>query len=298
MTSDTARTQSLGGWDGGAHRSPAHAANTARNAQAMWWRTARWRPARTALWRLLDRHVAPENVVAVIGAGNAHDLPLRRLRHRAGHVDLVDLDEAALRRAQRRLLARRRAVRLIVEDVTFGRADAISRAALSGHAPPRDWPTSSPLAEGYDVVVADLLFTQLLYPALTHAGLPAATIGDTLQRDGQPLTDDVVAWLHASAPDGLVIHVHDLLGWWPGHPQPFTLDDVLALAEQDPDAALQLAQRGNLPSGCDPRTASRALGAEIIDTAFWRWPFAPGVDYLVCATVARSQTGASRRAGR
>ena len=260
----------------------------------MWWRTARWRPARTALWRLLDRHVASESLVAVIGAGNAHDLPLRRLRRRAGHVDLVDLDEAALRRAQRRLLARRRAVRSIVGDVTFGRADAISRAALSGHAAPRDWPTARAPAPGYDVVVADLLFTQLLYPALTDAGLPASTIGDTLQRHGQPLTDDVVAWLHASAPDGLVIHVHDLLGWWPGHPQPFSLDDVLALAEHDPDAALELAQQGNVPSGCDPRAASLALGADLIETAFWRWPFAPRIDYLVCATVARSQAGAHR----
>ncbi len=254
----------------------------------MWWRAARWRPARSALWRLLDRHVEPGKLVAVVDAGNAHDLPLRRLRRRAGHLDLVDLDAAALRRAQRRLLARRRALRLIVEDVTFGRADAISHAALGGHAPAPESSKPPARAEAYDVVVADLLFTQLLYPALVDAGLPSGAIEGALRRHGQPLTDAVVAWLHASAPDGLVVHVHDVLGWWPGHPQPFALEDVLALAKRDPDAALHLAQQGDVPRGCDPRQAALDLGAEIIDTALWRWPFAPGVDYLVCATVART----------
>lgn len=115
-----------------------------------------------------------------------------------------------------------------------------------------------------------------------------------MQRHGRPLTDAVVAWLHASAPHGVVVHVHDLLGWWPGHPQPFALDDVLTLAERDLDAALELARTGNFPHGCDPRQACVALDATIVDTALWRWPFAPGVDYLVCATVARQEPGRDR----
>lgn len=262
----------------------------------MWWRAARWRPARTALWRLLDRYVEPRDRVAVVGAGNADDVPLRPLRRRAGHVDLIDLDAAALKRARRRLGARRGVLGTVTEDVTSGHADAFIRAAVGGHAsPPLPSPEPRRIAGHYHVVVADLLFTQLLYPALADARLPGPVIDGTMQRHGQPLTDAVVARLHASAPEGLVTHVHDLLGWWPGHPQPFALGDVLGLAEHDLDAALALAQTGNVPYGCDPRQACRTLGANIINTALWRWPFVPGVDYLVCATVARSDRNQSRR---
>jgi len=134
----------------GEDRSPAHAANATRNAQAMWWRAARWRPARAALWRLLERYVDPADRVAVIGAGNADDVPLRPLRRRAGHVDLIDLDAAALRRAQRRLGARRRVLGMVLEDVTFGRADAITRAVVNGHAPPPRSPKPRHVADTYD----------------------------------------------------------------------------------------------------------------------------------------------------
>lgn len=268
--------------------SPAYAANATRNAQATPSRAARWRPARAALWELLDRYVKPGDRVAVVGAGNGHDVPLRRLQRRAGRVDLIDLDAAALTRARRRLVARPRMLGTVVKDVTFGHADAIARAAAHGHPRSLTPANLSPVAITYDVVIADLLFTQLLYPALADAQLPRPMIDGTLQRHGQPLTNAVVAWLHASAPRGVVVHVHDLLGWWPGHSQPFDLDDVLTLAERDLDAALGLARMGNMPHGCDPRQACAALNATIVDTALWRWPFAPDVDYLVCATVARA----------
>lgn len=270
--------------------SPVCAANATRNAQATRWRAARWRRARAALWQLLERHVDRGDRVAVIGAGNGDDIPLRRLRHRAGHIDLIDLDAAALSRARRRLITPPRPsdIDTIVQDVTFGRADAIAKAARNGHAPPPPRSTPGPVSDPYDVVVADLLFTQLLYPALLDAHLPAAIIDDTLRSHGQPLTDAVVAWLHTNAPDGLVIHLHDLLGWGAGHPQPFPLSDVLALADHDIYAALRLAQTGHRPSGCDPRPACAALGATIIDTALWHWPFTPSVDYLICATVAHT----------
>lgn len=268
--------------------SPARAANTARNAQGTGRRAVRWRPARTALWQLLDRHVQPRDRVAVVGAGNGDTVPLRQLSQRAGRLDLIDLDQAALTRARRRLITRRNVLNMIVEDVTFGRADAVTHATIhETPPPPTDWPRPD-IAGTYDVIITDLLLTQLLYPALSDADLPAAVIDQALQTHGQPLTDAVVAWLHASAPHGLVVHVHDLLGWWPGHPQPFTIDDIITLADRDPAAAIDLAHTGNVPYGCDPRQSCAAIDATIIDTALWHWPFAPQVDYLICATVART----------
>ncbi|WP_210496065.1 hypothetical protein [Patulibacter sp. SYSU D01012] len=268
---------------------PARLANAARNAQASSGRFARWHGARAALWRLLERHVADGARVAVVGAGNAHDVPLGRLGRRAGAVDLVDLDVRAVRPAAER--AGRR-VRFVVEDVTLGAADALVRRASGEAVPAPDLAALAPTPVArapYDVAVADLCLTQLLYPALRDAGLTSRAVGEALERDGQPLTDAVAARLHASTPGGLVVYVHDLLGWWRGHPQPFPLDAVLERAAGDgPDAALALAATGTVPRGCDPRTALVRAGAQVVDTAFWRWPFAPGVDYLVCATVARS----------
>ena len=59
------------------------AANAALNQEAMWWRSPRWRAARQALWRFLDGHLVSGAAVAVVGAGNAHDLPLWRMCRRA-----------------------------------------------------------------------------------------------------------------------------------------------------------------------------------------------------------------------
>jgi hypothetical protein len=49
------------------------------------------------------------------------------------------------------------------------------------------------------------------------------------------------------------------------------------------DDALALVATGLRPIGTDPRPA---LAGRIVETALWRWPFAAGVDYLVCASVA------------
>ena len=68
------------------------AANARRNANGGVRRMWRWRATRAAAWALLERHVAPGATVAVVGAGNGHDLPLRRLGRRAGRLDLIDLD--------------------------------------------------------------------------------------------------------------------------------------------------------------------------------------------------------------
>lgn len=264
------------------------AANAQRNeGGGTWARHRRWRDARTACWALLEGHVALGARVAVVGAGNGDDLPLARLARRAGALDLIDLDGRALRRARRRCGVTRTPIRACVEDVSGGVADRIVAVAL-GQATGVPTPPSTPVGHGpYDVVIADLVATQLLYPALIDNGLPGAQIDATLLTEGQRLTQAVTARLHAAAPGGVVVHLHDLLGWWPRYDQPFTLNAILALADTDPAAALTVASRANPPYGCDPRAASHALGGEIIDTRFWRWPFSPETDYLVCASVVR-----------
>jgi hypothetical protein len=98
----------------------------------------------------------------------------------------------------------------------------------------------------------------------------------------------VVRRLHASAaPGGVVVHVHDPLGWWDDHVQPVTLEEVLAAAAEGAEEALALVARGHGPSACDPRAIVVEAGIEPVETVFWRWPFQDGVDYLACATVTR-----------
>ena len=226
--------------------------------------------------------------MAIVGAGNGDDLPLRRLARRVARLDLIDLDADALARARRRTLQRTPRIRTLIEDVTGGHADGLVRQAQGASTRVSEPPTGPIGTAPYDVVISDLLATQLLYPALLDSGLKSAAIDDTMTRAGQLLTDAVVARLHAAAPNGIVIHLHDLLGWWDGHPQPATMAALLALAADDPEAAVSLAAGCNQPYGCDPRLSSTRLGATIVETTFWRWPFAPGTDYLVCATVANA----------
>jgi hypothetical protein len=287
------QTETLAGGVASQTRSPkersfVHAAAARRNAAGGGrMRRQRWRPARDALWALLDQHLAVGARVAVVGAGNGDDLPLRQLSRRAAHLDLIDLDAAALRRARRRVPFARN-VHAIVEDVTAGAADTIVQRAR-GEAVTVDLPAPTPIGHGaYDVLIADLVASQLLFPALSDSGLPGSEIDEVLLSTGQALTNSVVARMHAAAPRGLVVHVHDILVWSDGHKQPFPLEAVLALAETDPAAALTLAQQGNMPYGCDPRTASQSIGATVTQTVFWRWPFALGTDYLVNATIAQS----------
>lgn len=271
-----------------------HAANARRNTAAAGpGRLWRWRHARDAAWALLERHIAPGATVAVVGAGNGHDLPLRRLGRHARRLDLVDVDGAALRRTRRRLRLASVAAATITADITTGGADAIIADAVAGRTrPPRSYVGDAGrpvLADRhYDVIVVDLVLSQLLYPALADARLPGPVIDQTLLDHGEALTDQVIASLvAAAAPGGLLICIEDLLGWWAGHGQPFSLDELLADVALHPDNALRRAQQGRLAYGCDGRAALAAAGAHAVDRAWWRWPFAPGTDYLVCATVAR-----------
>jgi hypothetical protein len=248
-----------------------------------WWR---WRGTRAAAWALLERHVQPGATVAVVGAGNGHDLPLRRLGRRAGRLDLVDVDADALRRTRRRLRLSGVRTEAIAQDVTHGMADAILRHVVT-RRPLRPSPQEPIGRPTYDVVIADQFLSQLLYPALSDAQLSSRAVDAALRAHGQVLTNAVVAGLAAATPGGLLICVEDVLGWWAGREQPFTIDEVLAAAGEDPERALELVQRGKQARGCNGRTALALAGAQVVDRAFWRWPFAPGTDYLVCATVAR-----------
>jgi hypothetical protein len=271
----------------------ANVTNNARGAQAS-ARRRRWRPARDAVWALLEDLVVPGASVAVVGAGNGDDVPLARLAQRAGALDLIDLDPVALDRAVARTGGMGRAV---VEDVTAGAADAIIAAALGREAAraPEASPAGAPASLGagaYDVVIADLVLTQLLYPALKAAGtLSGREIDAVLLRDGQPLTDAVVARLHAAAP--AVVILHDLLGWWKGHQQPVSLDALLRAAAE---RARRLAQAGSTPYGCDPWVATRNADARVVRERHWRWPFAAGADYLVfgLVTARRDRDPAAR----
>ena len=262
---------------------PATVANIRRNARAELDRGARWAPVRGACQAFLAGYVGHGDTVAIIGAGNGDDLPLRWLAARAGRIDLFDLDVDALHTARRRLpwrLSRR--VRLCALDITDGAADTIVRAARERETPVVRSPTTAPLSDApYDLVVGDLFYSQLLAPALGDIGLDERASIDLLSRHGQPITDAAVTRMHASAPAGVVVHLHDSLAWWPGHEHSITVGQALERATRNPDPAHVLAGSHG-PIGCDPRPA---LPPErILRSAWWRWPFATDVVYLVCAT--------------
>jgi hypothetical protein len=284
---------------------PAAQACVRRNSGRDPARRVRWRGARRSLWRLLDAHVSPGDRVAVIGTGHGDDLPLRRLTGRAGQVTLFDVDAAALLAARRRC-PRRHRVETVAHDLTAGAADAAARLALEGSTSATLGLCTDPLPGApYDVVVADLLYTQLLFPALQDARLGGGVVSAALTRYGQALTGAAVASLHASAPAGCVVHVHDEVGWWPGREQPETLDALLGAAARDPGGMNARLERMRRPLGCDVAAELDRIGARTIERRWWRWPFAPGTDYLVSATVAapadhitRSSSAASASSAR
>jgi hypothetical protein len=277
-------------------RAPATSANTARNARAEHERHARWAPARDALWRVLDPELPSGAQVAVVGAGNADSVPLTRIATRAGAVTLIDVDGQAIRavcRSQPRW--RRRRITAIQHDVTDGAADTIARAAATGEVPATLTPSLAPLPGApYDLVIGDLFYSQLLYPALVDLNVAPAVTAEFLTRCAPALTRSTVARLNLSARDGRVLHVHDPMAWWRGHAQPVTLELILATAERHPAAALSLAAGGTGPHDSDPRPALGALSIPIRATTFWRWPFAPGVDYLACATLTGTAADPNR----
>jgi hypothetical protein len=287
-------------------KAPARVANTSRNASAGPGRHRRWEAVRDELWDFVAPVLDEGARVAIVGAGNCDTVPLPRLTARADEIVLIDIDPRTSEGARRRLGRReRRKVEVIGHDITGGAADAIALAAHRGEPRTAYRPPSSPDEAGdgrgvmgtmaardplpggpYDLVIGDLFYSQLLYPALLDLGVDADRIDAAIAAHAPSLTAAVVARLHASAP--LVVHVHDPLGWWDGHEQPVSLEAILELAEGDgPEAALALAGRGNGPKESDPRAALAVLGLTPAATALWPWPFTEDVDYLACATLAR-----------
>jgi hypothetical protein len=271
------------------HRHPVGVANAVRNARAEVGRHRRWGAARDALWDFVGPHLGDGARVAVLGAGNGDDLPLRRIAARAGSVTLIDIDPRAARAARRRLPWRlRRLVEVVEHDVTGGAADRVVLAALDDDPDPPPLgalPREALPGAPYDLAIGDLFYSQLLYPALVDLGVGEERRAEVLRRCAPPLTRATVARLHASAPT--VVHVHDPLAWWEGHEQPVGLDDILRLAEEEGiEVALDAVAGGIGPIESDPRAALRSLGIAPLSTALYRWPFSPGVDYLACATIA------------
>ncbi len=267
----------------------AREANAANNAMHQQIRFDRWAVVRDALWNVLDPLCRDDARVAIVGAGSGDDVPLQRIAHRAAHVDLFDFDEAAVARARARVAADLRArVRPVVEDVLAGAPDLVLRAVRDKQPLPDALPLPyGPLGDGdYDLVVGDMLYTQLLHAGLLALDVRGERQHELMRRYDPPLANALVQRIQASlAPGGHAVHVHDLACWSTGHDQPLTIDEVLA----DPDS---LWTRLHRHDACDPHLVLDRLGVKIASAAYWRWPFEPRKHFLVRATVARAHVGA------
>lgn len=264
------------------HDQPATRANAVRNARAELDRHRRWAPARVVHWSAIREWLPAGANVAIVGAGNGDDLPLAQLTEHGLTVTLIDVDRHALLNARRSVpRALRSQICLATHDVTGGAADRHVLRIAQG-LPPTTSPTPlDPLPGGpYDVVIGDLFYSQLVYPALVDLGLTPHQASERSAPIAAITVRDVVERLHLSA--GTVIHVHDPAAWWQGHPQPLALEEVLALADPEIVAVL------DGPRTWDPRVALAALDIPIVDEHLWHWPFVEGVDYLVRATVAKT----------
>lgn len=263
-------------------------ANARNNAMHQELRLDRWRTVRDALWTVLDPLLEPGARVALVGGGSCDDVPLARIAERAARVDLVDFDTGSTDRARTRLdpTARER-VTAIECDVTGGCADRVLAALRDGAPLPRSLPLPvTPLGSGdYDLVVGDMLYTQLLHAGLIALGIAGARQHELMRRYDPALTEALVRRVEASvAPGGHAVHVHDLACWASGHTQPLAIEAVLADPERTWD---QLLRHDN----CDPLLVLRRLGVEVLATSWWRWPFEPAKQFVVRCAVTRRADG-------
>lgn len=267
----------------------ARTANLTNNAMYQDQRLGRWASVRDSLWRLVDPLLHDGARVALVGGGSCDDVPLARILQRAAHVDLIDFDTTSTDRALGRVTtAERDRITVVEHDVTGGSADQVLRAVRDELPLPDALPLPyDALGAGeYDLVVGDMLYTQLL-----HAGLIALEVFGERQRElmrryDPPLVNALVQRIQASlAPGGHAVHVHDLACWATGHDQPLTLEEVL----EDPFWTWTKLRRHD---DCDPHLVLGRLGADVIESAWWGWPFEPNKQFLVRATVARAGVGA------
>ncbi len=139
----------------------------------------------------------------------------------------------AIRREGRSVRGRLRALAC---DATAGHARDVLAAVADGASPRPARPARTLGEPPYDLVVGDLFYSQLLYPALRDAGLSGPDIDAALDRHGDAVTATAVAALHETAPR--VVHLHDPIAWWDGHAQPFTLAQLLACKGLEASEAL------------------------------------------------------------
>lgn len=264
-------------------------ANRSNNAMHQQLRLDRWSGVRDRLWELLEPLIDDGARVALIGAGSCDDVPLRRIVGRAGVVDLVDIDGQAMERARTRVDPALRPQVVAVElDVTGGCAEQVLRAVRDEAPLPDSLPLPrGPIARGgYDLVVGDMLYTQLLHAGLIALGIEQERQRSIMRRYDPPVVRALVERIESSlAPGGHAVHVHDVACWSNTHPQPVALPEALA----DPELAWERLRRHD---GCDPHLALQSGAGRILGHAWWEWPFEPNKQFLVRATVTRAQVGA------
>ena len=267
----------------------ARSANATNNAMYQDQRFERWASVRDELWKLVDPLLGDGARVALVGGGSCDDVPLARILERAAHVDLIDFDTSSTERALGRVAdADRARITVIEHDVTGGSADQVLRAVRDGLPLPESLPLPYDAlgSGGYDLVVGDMLYTQLL-----HAGLIALEVfgerqHELMRRYDPPLVNALVQRIQASlATGGHAVHVHDLACWSTGHDQPMELDEVL----EDPFWTWTKLRRHD---DCDPHLVLGRIGADVVESAWWGWPFEPNKQFLVRATVARAGVAA------
>ena len=257
-------------------------ANARNNAAQQALRLNGWQSTRDALWQVLEPLLQAGASVALVGGGSCDDVPLARIAARAGVVDLIDFDASATARAIDRLaIDARRSITAVACDVTGGCADIVLTAVRDATALPQSLPHPyGPVGRGeYDLVVGDMLYTQLL-----HAGLIALDIvGDRqhelMARYDPPLVAALVQRIQSSVRlGGHAVHVHDVACWSSGHDQPLTIDRMLA----DPERGFTRLRRHDR---CDPHLVLAQLRVPITSSRWWRWPFEPNKQFVVRASV-------------
>jgi hypothetical protein len=272
----------------------ARGANASNNAMFLDKRLERLESVRDALWTLVDPLVGDGARVALVGGGSCDDVPLARLLERAAHVDLIDFDTSSTERALARIADEdRERITVIEHDVTGGSADQVLRAVRDDEPLPDSLPLPYDAlgSGGYDLVIGDMLYTQLL-----HAGLIALQVfGDRqhelMRRYDPPLVHALVLRIQASlAPGGHAVHVHDVACWSTGHDQPMELEEAL----EDPFWTWTKLRRHD---DCDPHLVLGRIGADVIESTWWGWPFEPNKRFLVRATVARAGVAAGSSLG-
>lgn len=267
----------------------ARSANATNNAMYQDQRFERWAGVRDELWRVIDPLLAEGARVALVGGGSCDDVPLARMLARAAHVDLIDFDTTSTERALDRVAdADRDRISVIEHDVTGGSADQVLRA-IRDDAP---LPDSLPLpydalgSGGYDLVVGDMLYTQLLHAGLIALQVFGARQHELMRRYDPPLVNALVQRIQASlVTGGHAVHVHDVACWASGHDQPMELDEAL----EDPFWTWTRLRRHD---DCDPHLVLGRIGADVVESTWWGWPFEPNKQFLVRATVARAGVGA------